>query len=192
MGFGGSCFKKDILALIYLAEYKGLTEVADYWNQVILMNEFRKKNFFLRIYRELNQNLKGKKICVFGTAFKKDTNDPRESPAVEICNYMLLEGATLHIHDPKTTLDHVHFFNNSVHRINQASRFMEGGIQKPPCRVWKPIKGRRRGQSHCYCDRMGRVQNIRLRPFLHSDGTAITHFWRKKLVGRGKDVQLQI
>jgi UDPglucose 6-dehydrogenase len=82
VGFGGSCFKKDILALIYLAEFKGLTEVADYWNQVILMNEFRKKNFFLRIYRQLNQNLKGKKICVFGTAFKKDTNDPRESPAV--------------------------------------------------------------------------------------------------------------
>lgn len=104
VGFGGSCFKKDILALIYLAEYKGLTEVAEYWHQVIAMNEFRKKNFFLRIYNSLNQNLKGKKICVFGTAFKKDTNDPRESPAVEICNYMLLEGATLHIHDPKTTL----------------------------------------------------------------------------------------
>jgi UDPglucose 6-dehydrogenase len=73
------------------------------------MNEFRKKIFFLRIYRELNQNLKGKKICIFWTAFKKDTNDPRESPAVEICNYMLLEGATLHIHDPKKTLDKVNF-----------------------------------------------------------------------------------
>ncbi len=82
VGFGGSCFKKDILALTYLAEYKGLHEVAAYWNQVIEMNEFRKKNFFLRVYQELNQNLRNKKICIFGTAFKKDTNDPRESPSV--------------------------------------------------------------------------------------------------------------
>ena len=104
VGFGGSCFKKDILALIYLAESKGLDEVAEYWNQVIEMNEFRKKNFFLRVYKALNHNLVKKKLCIFGTAFKKDTNDPRESPAVEICNYLLLEGAVLHIHDPKTTL----------------------------------------------------------------------------------------
>lgn len=82
VGFGGSCFKKDILALIYLAECKGLDEVADYWNKVIEMNEFRKKNFFLRVYKALNHNLVNKKVCIFGTAFKKDTNDPRESPAV--------------------------------------------------------------------------------------------------------------
>ncbi len=73
------------------------------------MNEFRKKNFFLRVYKALNHNLVNKKLCIFGTAFKKDTNDPRESPAVEICNYLLLEGAVLHIHDPKTTIEHVHF-----------------------------------------------------------------------------------
>jgi UDPglucose 6-dehydrogenase len=82
VGFGGSCFKKDILALIYLAEMKGLTEVANYWDAVIQINEFRKKNFFLRVFQSLNFNLKGKKLCILGTAFKKDTNDPRESPAV--------------------------------------------------------------------------------------------------------------
>lgn len=77
VGFGGSCFKKDILALIYLAERKGLTEVANYWNAVIEINEYRKKNFFLRVFQSLNFNLKGKSVCIFGTAFKKDTNDPR-------------------------------------------------------------------------------------------------------------------
>jgi UDPglucose 6-dehydrogenase len=77
VGFGGSCFKKDILALIYLAEIKGLTEVADYWNAVIELNEYRKKNFFLRVFNSLNLNLKGKIVTIFGTAFKKDTNDPR-------------------------------------------------------------------------------------------------------------------
>jgi len=109
VGFGGSCFKKDILALIYLAECKGLTEVADYWSQVIEMNEFRKKKFFLRVYNELNNNLVNKKIAIFGTAFKKDTNDPRESAAIEICHYLLLEGAILHLHDPKTTVESVFF-----------------------------------------------------------------------------------
>jgi UDPglucose 6-dehydrogenase len=82
VGFGGSCFKKDILALIYLAESKGLEEVAEYWNQVIEMNSFRKKNFFLRVFKALNHNLVKKRLCIMGTAFKKDTNDPRESPAV--------------------------------------------------------------------------------------------------------------
>lgn len=76
-GFGGSCFKKDMLALIYLAEAKGLQEVADYWMAVINMNEYRKKKFFERIYQTLNSNIKNKHICILGTAFKKDTNDPR-------------------------------------------------------------------------------------------------------------------
>ena len=77
VGFGGSCFKKDILALIYLAEMRGLVEVAAYWDAVIQLNEYRKKNFFLRVFQSLNFNLKGKKVTLFGTAFKKDTNDPR-------------------------------------------------------------------------------------------------------------------
>ena len=77
VGFGGSCFKKDMLALIYLAELKGLHEVADYWMSVIEMNNHRKKKFFQRIFKALNTNLKKKKLCILGTAFKKDTNDPR-------------------------------------------------------------------------------------------------------------------
>jgi len=77
VGFGGSCFKKDMLALIYLAEAKGLQEVADYWMAVINMNEYRKRKFFERIFETLNSNIKHKRICILGTAFKKGTNDPR-------------------------------------------------------------------------------------------------------------------
>ena len=93
-----------MLALIYLAELKGLQEVADYWNAVISMNDYRKRKFFERIFETLNYNIKNKKICILGTAFKKDTNDPRESPSVELCRYLLDEGAKLHIHDPQTKL----------------------------------------------------------------------------------------
>ena len=102
VGFGGSCFKKDILALIYLAQVKGLTEVADYWKAVLKMNDFRKKTYFQRIFKNLNSNLKGKKIAIFGVAFKKDTCDARESPAIDICKDLLVEGAILNIYDPRT------------------------------------------------------------------------------------------
>lgn len=71
------------------------------------MNQYRKRNFFLRVFQSLNFNLKGKKLCIFGTAFKKDTNDPRQSPAVEICHYLLEQGTHLQIYDPQTTLEHV-------------------------------------------------------------------------------------
>lgn len=108
VGFGGSCFQKDILALIYLAESKGLTEVADYWNAVIKMNDHRKKKFFQRVFVQLNSNLKGKRLAIFGTAFKKDTSDARESPAINICRDFLIEGAILQIYDPKTTRSQVH------------------------------------------------------------------------------------
>ena len=77
IGWGGSCFKKDILALIYLAECKGLHEVSRYWMSVIEMNDFRKKKFFQIVFHELHSNLKGKKLAIFGTAFKQGTNDAR-------------------------------------------------------------------------------------------------------------------
>ncbi len=92
-----------MLALIYLAEAKGLHEVANYWKAVIDMNDYRKKTFFQRVFKELNSNLKGKKLAILGTAFKKDTCDARESPAIDICKDFLVEGAILNVYDPKTT-----------------------------------------------------------------------------------------
>ena len=83
LGFGGSCFKKDILSLVYLAESLGLEEVAEYWQQVVTINEFQRARFVRRVVKCLNGTLGGKKLTVLGYAFKKDTNDTRESPALD-------------------------------------------------------------------------------------------------------------
>jgi len=92
IGFGGSCFRKDILSLVYLAESLGLEEVAEYWTQVLTVNEWQRNRFVRRAIRCLNGTVVGKKLTVLGYAFKKDTNDTRESPALE-CIKVLLEDA---------------------------------------------------------------------------------------------------
>ena len=101
VGFGGSCFQKDILNLVYLCEYFGLKEVADYWEQVIRMNDFQKQRFTQRIVHKLFNTVSGKKIAILGYAFKKDTNDVRESPAIEVCRGLLNEQAQVSIYDPQ-------------------------------------------------------------------------------------------
>lgn len=101
IGFGGSCFKKDLLNLIYLCEHAGLTEVAHYWKQVVDMNEYQKHRFARFIEEKLFGTLSGKKIAIFGFAFKKDTNDTRETPAITVCQDLLEEQALLSICDPK-------------------------------------------------------------------------------------------
>ncbi|KAK3933905.1 hypothetical protein QBC46DRAFT_99148 [Diplogelasinospora grovesii] len=92
IGFGGSCFKKDVLSLVYLAETLNLPEVADYWRCVITMNESARNRFASRAVRCLNNTLVGKKITILGYAFKPDTNDTRESPALEIIRTLVEEG----------------------------------------------------------------------------------------------------
>ncbi|KAK0621933.1 UDP-glucose 6-dehydrogenase [Bombardia bombarda] len=92
IGFGGSCFKKDILSLVYLANSLRLPQVADYWRAVIAMNEFARDRFSSRVIRCLNNTLVGKKLTVLGYAFKKNTNDTRESPAVDIIRTLVEEG----------------------------------------------------------------------------------------------------
>ncbi|KAK1624414.1 nucleotide sugar dehydrogenase [Colletotrichum phormii] len=92
IGFGGSCFKKDILSLVYLAESLDLEEVGEYWRQVVKMNEYARERFTRRVVKCLNNTLAGKKITVLGYAFKKDTSDTRESPALEIIRVLLEEG----------------------------------------------------------------------------------------------------
>lgn len=92
IGFGGSCFKKDILSLVYLAESFGLDEVAEYWKQVIKMNEYSRDRFARRVIKCLNNTLVGKKLTVLGYAFKDNTNDTRESPALGIIKTLLEEG----------------------------------------------------------------------------------------------------
>ncbi len=101
VGFGGSCFQKDILNLVYLCEHFGLPDVAAYWNSVIEMNDYQKHRFARRVVSTMFNTVSDKKIAVFGFAFKKDTNDTRESAAIYICKDLLDEEANLSIYDPK-------------------------------------------------------------------------------------------
>ncbi|KAH7382008.1 hypothetical protein BKA64DRAFT_218369 [Cadophora sp. MPI-SDFR-AT-0126] len=102
LGFGGSCFKKDILSLVYLAQTLNLEEVAEYWKQVITINEFQRNRFVKRVVSNLHGTLIGKKISILGYAFKKDTSDTRESPAVEVVKSLLADNpAEIAIFDPR-------------------------------------------------------------------------------------------
>lgn len=101
IGFGGSCFKKDILSLVYLAESLHLGEVAEYWMQVLRVNEWQRHRFVQRIVQSLNSTLRGKKIAILGYAFKPDTSDTRESPALEVIKQLLLDQpAQIAVYDP--------------------------------------------------------------------------------------------
>ncbi|KAG4097256.1 UDP-glucose dehydrogenase [Neocallimastix lanati (nom. inval.)] len=104
IGFGGSCFQKDVLNLIYLSNYFNLPEVADYWKQVIIMNEYRKSRFIKNIFNKLFHTINGKVISIFGFSFKKNTKDTRESPAIAVVLSLLREGAIINIYDPKVPL----------------------------------------------------------------------------------------
>merc|ERR1719188_1246153 len=101
VGFGGSCFQKDILNLVYICESEGLTECAKYWQMVVDMNECQKEAFTGKIISSLFNTVTNKKIAVLGFAFKKDTGDVRETPAITVCNMLLQDGALVHVYDPK-------------------------------------------------------------------------------------------
>jgi len=101
VGFGGSCFQKDILNLVYICESEGLHEVARYWQSVVDMNEHQKTTFAGKIISTLFNTVTNKKIAVLGFAFKKDTGDVRETPAITVCNMLLQEGAIVTVYDPK-------------------------------------------------------------------------------------------
>lgn len=103
VGFGGSCFQKDILNLVYLCRHFGLETVAQYWHQVVIMNDYQKRRFSQRIVEALFNTLSGKRIAILGFAFKKDTNDTRESPAISVCKDLIKEEAHLAIYDPKVS-----------------------------------------------------------------------------------------
>lgn len=103
VGFGGSCFQKDILNLVYLCETYGLSACADYWKQVILMNDYQKKRFSEKIVSSMFNTVTGKKIAILGYAFKKDTGDVRETPSMFVVRDLLQEAAKIHIYDPEVS-----------------------------------------------------------------------------------------
>lgn len=101
VGFGGSCFKKDILNLVYLCEHYGLPEVADYWEQVVIMNDYQRNRFVEKIIQSMFNTLAGKQITLLGFAFKANTGDTRESPAIYVAKSLLEEQANIVISDPQ-------------------------------------------------------------------------------------------
>ncbi len=108
VGFGGSCFQKDILNLVYIARSFGLQEVADYWEQVIIMNDYQKRRFAENIITTLYNTVSGKKIVFYGWAFKKDTNDTRESAAIYVADALLEENAEILVYDPKVKAETIY------------------------------------------------------------------------------------
>ena len=101
VGFGGSCFQKDILNLVYLCKYYGLEEVAEYWHQVVRINDYQKDRFAQKIIDYFGGDLKGKSIAILGWAFKANTNDSRESASIRVSEILYNYGASLTIYDPK-------------------------------------------------------------------------------------------
>src|SRR5690554_1745623 len=108
VGFGGSCFQKDILNLVYIARSYGLQEVADYWEQVIILNDHQKQRFADHIVQTLYNTVSGKKIAFYGWAFKKDTNDTRESAAIYVADALLHEQAEITVYDPKVSAPRIY------------------------------------------------------------------------------------
>jgi len=107
VGYGGSCFQKDILNLAYLCEHYDLPEVAAYWESVVKINDWQKSRFTGRIVSDLFNTVSGKHIGILGFAFKKDTNDTRETAAIAICRDLLAEGAMVHVYDPQVSEEQI-------------------------------------------------------------------------------------
>lgn len=108
VGFGGSCFQKDVLNLVYIAKSYGLEEVAEYWDQVIKLNDYQKRRFADKIIKESYNTVSEKKIAFLGWAFKKDTNDTRESAAIYVADHLLDEQAEIVVYDPKVSEERVY------------------------------------------------------------------------------------
>jgi UDPglucose 6-dehydrogenase len=122
VGFGGSCFQKDILNLVYLCRHYGLEEVADYWHQVIKINDYQKNRFAQKIIDTFKGNVQGKNIAILGWAFKKDTNDSRESAAIYVAVKLLESGFNLKIYDPKVQKNTIlNDIKNFIDTRNQSS-----------------------------------------------------------------------
>ena len=99
-GFGGSCFQKDILNLVYLCKFYGLEQEAEYWHQVVKINDNQKERFAQKVVDYFNGNLTGINIAVLGWAFKANTNDSRESASIKVSEILYKSGASITIYDP--------------------------------------------------------------------------------------------
>lgn len=126
VAFGGSCFQKDILNLVYIAKSYGLHQVADYWEQVIIMNDHQKRRFANNIVQTLYNTVSGKKIAFLGWAFKKDTNDTRESAAIQVADYLLNEQANISVFDPQVSEKQI--FDDLLYLDNKSLATIKSGV----------------------------------------------------------------
>ncbi len=132
VGFGGSCFQKDILNLVYIAKSFGLNEVADYWEQVIIMNNHQKRRFSKNIVTTLYNTVADKKIAFLGWAFKKDTNDTRESAAIYVADDLIFERAKIAVYDPKVDYDQMLFDLNYLEtRTSDQNKYYLSTYENP-------------------------------------------------------------
>ena len=131
-GFGGSCFKKDILNLVYICNSLGLEEVASYWEGVLKINDWQQDRIYKIIVQKLYGNLYDKKIVILGYSFKANTNDTRNSPSIEICRKLLKEGCCLIINDPKVREKEVYdsLFENDLKNKNREKVIFQPDIEK--------------------------------------------------------------
>ena len=130
VGFGGSCFQKDILNLIYLCKYYGLDEVAEFWHQVVKINDYQKERFAQKIIHHFGGDLNGKTIAILGWAFKANTNDSRESAAIYVAKKLYLAGASLQIYDPMVSKESIFndinlYWANSKFRVDKRIVLLE-------------------------------------------------------------------
>ncbi|MDB4204917.1 nucleotide sugar dehydrogenase [Polaribacter sp.] len=127
VGFGGSCFQKDILNLVYISKSLGLNEVSEYWEQVIKMNDHQRNRFAKKIIKNLFGTVSGKKITLLGWAFKKDTNDTRESAAIYIADKLIEEGAIISVYDPKVNKQQMYI---DINHLNSRPETENGNLLK--------------------------------------------------------------
>jgi UDPglucose 6-dehydrogenase len=148
VGFGGSCFQKDILNLVYLCEHFALPEVARFWESVVAMNDWQKRRFATKIVRSLFNTVADKKIAVLGFAFKKDTNDTRESAAISVCRNLLAEQASVVVYDPQVPAEEIRVEvlgkGNEDRRLTVAKSAYEAALDAHAIAVvteWDEFKG---------------------------------------------------
>lgn len=138
VGFGGSCFQKDILNLVYIAKSYGLDNVAEYWHQVVKINDHQKNRFSKNIVKTLYNTVSGKKIAFLGWAFKKDTNDTRESAAIYVADNLLKEQAEITVYDPKVTSEQIY---SDLDYLNSRSEQENRRLLKISDNPYDAIKG---------------------------------------------------
>jgi len=137
VGFGGSCFQKDILNLVYICRSLGLQEVADYWDQVIIMNDYQKRRFAENIITTLYNTVSDKKIAFLGWAFKKDTNDTRETAAMYVADHLIEDHANIHPYDPKVTEQQMHEDLNYLNTRSEQENNQRLHVEQDPYEVTK-------------------------------------------------------